>query len=75
MIDRGHELPTIRQAQALRLARSSVSYKPQPVSAEPQNSVKPHKFATSPFELGPGVAPTPSANDVAPRRIFLAFQI
>jgi len=34
MIDRSHELPIIRQAQALRLARSSVYYKPRPVSAE-----------------------------------------
>jgi putative transposase len=34
MIDRDHELPIVRQAQALSVARSSVYYKPRPVSAE-----------------------------------------
>ena len=34
MIDRDHELPIVRQAQALGVARSSVYYKPRPVSAE-----------------------------------------
>jgi len=33
MIDREHELPLTRQAQALGLARSSVYYRPRPVSA------------------------------------------
>jgi putative transposase len=33
MIDRGHELPLLRQAELLRLSRSSVYYEPQPVSA------------------------------------------
>ena len=34
MIDRGHDLPVTRQAKVLNLARSTVYYKPQPVSAE-----------------------------------------
>jgi putative transposase len=34
MIDRGHDLPIARQAHALGVARSSVYYKPRPVSAE-----------------------------------------
>ena len=33
MIDRGHKLPLVRQAQVLGLARSSVYYRPRPVSA------------------------------------------
>jgi putative transposase len=33
MIDRGHALPLTRQAQVLGLARSSVYYRPRPVSA------------------------------------------
>jgi putative transposase len=33
MIDRGHALPLLRQAELLRLSRSSVYYEPQPVSA------------------------------------------
>jgi putative transposase len=32
MIDRTHELPVTRQAQVLKLSRSSVYYRPQPVS-------------------------------------------
>ena len=32
MIDRTHELPVVRQAQLLALARSSVYYQPQPMS-------------------------------------------
>jgi len=32
MIDRTHELPMTRQCQLLALARSSVYYRPQPVS-------------------------------------------
>jgi len=34
MIDREHDLPIAWQAKALGVARSSVYYKPQPVSAE-----------------------------------------
>ena len=34
MIDRNHDLPVSRQAKALNLARSTVYYKPRPVSAE-----------------------------------------
>ena len=34
MIDRDHDLPIARQAMALGVARSSVYYKPRPVSAE-----------------------------------------
>lgn len=34
MIDHGHDLPIARQAKALGLARSTVYYKPRPVSAE-----------------------------------------
>ncbi|WP_161914419.1 IS3 family transposase [Methylosinus sp. C49] len=34
MIDRSYELPIARQARALGVARSSVYYKPRPVSAE-----------------------------------------
>lgn len=34
MIDRDHELPVARQAKVLSLARSTVYYKPRPVSAE-----------------------------------------
>jgi len=34
MIDRDHNLPITRQAQALGLSRSTVYYKPRPVSAE-----------------------------------------
>jgi putative transposase len=34
MIDRDHDLPLTRQAQVLRLSRSSLYYHPQPVSAE-----------------------------------------
>jgi len=34
MIDRDHDLPLIRQAEVLRLSRSSLYYQPQPVSAE-----------------------------------------
>jgi putative transposase len=33
MIDRTHDLPLTRQAQVLKLSRSSVYYQPQPVSA------------------------------------------
>lgn len=33
MIDRDHDLPLPRQAQVLRLSRSSLYYRPQPVSA------------------------------------------
>ena len=33
MIDRGHELALIRQAKLLKLSRSSVYYRPRPVSA------------------------------------------
>jgi putative transposase len=33
MIDRTHDLPVTRQAQLLKLSRSSVYYQPQPVSA------------------------------------------
>jgi len=33
MIDRSHELPLTRQAQVLKLSRSSLYYRPQPVSA------------------------------------------
>ena len=34
MIDRSHDLPVQRQAKVLTLARSTVYYKPRPVSAE-----------------------------------------
>ena len=34
MIDRTHDLPVSRQARALSLARSTVYYRPRPVSAE-----------------------------------------
>jgi putative transposase len=34
MIDRSHELPLTRQAQILKLSRSSLYYRPHPVSAE-----------------------------------------
>lgn len=34
MIDRDHTLPVARQAKLLNLARSTVYYKPRPVSAE-----------------------------------------
>jgi putative transposase len=34
MIDREHELPVSRQAQVLKLSRSTVYYQPRPVSAE-----------------------------------------
>ncbi len=34
MIDRNHELPIIRQAKALSISRSSVYYRPRPVSPE-----------------------------------------
>src|SRR4051812_29199315 len=33
MIDRGHALPLLRQAELLRLSRSSVYYEPRPVPA------------------------------------------
>ena len=33
MIDRAHALPLLRQAELLRLSRSSVYYEPRPVSA------------------------------------------
>jgi putative transposase len=33
MIDRGHELPLIKQAELLQLSRSSVYYEPRPVPA------------------------------------------
>ena len=33
MIDRGHELPVARQAELLRLSRSTLYYQPRPVSA------------------------------------------
>jgi len=33
MIDRGHELPIAKQAQALGISRSSVYYLPRPVPA------------------------------------------
>jgi len=32
MIERGHELPVTRQAKLLKLSRSSVYYRPRPVS-------------------------------------------
>ena len=32
MIDRSHELPLTRQAQVLKLSRSSLYYRPEPVS-------------------------------------------
>jgi putative transposase len=31
MIDRNHDLPLVRQAELLRLSRSSLYYEPQPV--------------------------------------------
>ena len=34
MIDRDHDLPVTRQAKVLSLARSTVYYRPRPVSAE-----------------------------------------
>ena len=34
MIDRDHDLPIVRQAEALNISRGSVYYKPRPVSAE-----------------------------------------
>jgi hypothetical protein len=34
MIDRDHDLPVARQAQALNISRSSVYSKPRPTSAE-----------------------------------------
>ena len=34
MIDRDHDLPIARQAKALGVSRSTVYYKPRPVSAE-----------------------------------------
>jgi putative transposase len=34
MIDRGHDLPLKRQAEVLRLSRSTLYYRPRPVSAE-----------------------------------------
>ncbi len=34
MIDRGHDLPLVRQAAVLGLSRSTVYYQPRPVSAE-----------------------------------------
>jgi putative transposase len=34
MIDRSHDLPLMRQAQVLKLSRSSLYYQPRPVSAE-----------------------------------------
>ena len=34
MIDRNHDLPVVRQAKVLNLARSTVYYQPRPVSAE-----------------------------------------
>jgi putative transposase len=33
MIDRSHELPLVRQAELLRLSRSSLYYEPRPVPA------------------------------------------
>ena len=33
MIDRAHELPLVRQAELLRLSRSSLYYAPRPVPA------------------------------------------
>jgi len=33
MIDRGHDLPLVRQAELLRLSRSTLYYKPRPVPA------------------------------------------
>jgi putative transposase len=33
MIDRNHDLPISRQAKVLNLARSTVYYRPRPVSA------------------------------------------
>ena len=33
MIDRGHDLPITRHTKVLNLARSTVYYKPRPVSA------------------------------------------
>jgi putative transposase len=33
MIDRGHALPLLRQAELLRLSRSSLYYEPRPVPA------------------------------------------
>jgi putative transposase len=34
MIDRDHDLPVVRQAEVLNIARSTVYYEPRPVSAE-----------------------------------------
>ena len=34
MIDRDHDLPLARQAKVLKLSRSSIYYKPEPVSAD-----------------------------------------
>ena len=34
MIDRNHDLPVVRQAKVLNLARSTVYYEPRPISAE-----------------------------------------
>jgi putative transposase len=33
MIDRNHDLALVRQAELLRLSRSTLYYEPQPVSA------------------------------------------
>ena len=33
MIDRNHDLPLVRQAELLRLSRSTLYYEPQPVPA------------------------------------------
>ena len=33
MIDRGHDLPLVRQADLLRLSRSTLYYEPRPVPA------------------------------------------
>ncbi|BDV36194.1 hypothetical protein SS37A_37240 (plasmid) [Methylocystis iwaonis] len=40
MIDRDHDLSIARQAKALGVARSSVYYKPRPVSAEDQKLMR-----------------------------------
>ncbi len=40
MIDRGHDLPITRQAKVLNLARSTVYYKPRPVSAADLDSMR-----------------------------------
>lgn len=45
MINRTHDLPVVRQAELLELARSSVYYEPQPIPESDLRLMRRHPFS------------------------------